>query len=95
MDFNQSVRLAVDSGKVELGLKKALKFSLIGGAKAIVVAKNCPGSDELKNYCKGSKIPVLEFNGTSVELGAVCGKPFSVSVLTVVEEGNSDILQAH
>ena len=32
--------------------------------------------------------------GTGMELGAVCGKPFIISVLTVIEEGNSDILKA-
>ncbi|HLC37940.1 MAG TPA: 50S ribosomal protein L30e [Candidatus Norongarragalinales archaeon] len=93
MDLSQSIRLAVDSGKVELGLQKTLKLSLVGGAKAIVVSKTCPGGKELQGYCKASKIPLLEFNGNGVELGAVCGKPFSVSALAVLEEGNSDILK--
>ena len=93
MDVSQSIRSAVDSGKVELGLHKTLKLSLSGGAKAIVIAKTCPGAGELKGYCRASKIRVLEFNGNGVELGAVCGKPFSVSALAVLEEGNSDILQ--
>ncbi len=94
MDVAQSIRLAVDSGKVELGTKKALKFSLVGGVKLIVVAKNCPENEELKVNCQSSKVPVLDFAGNGVELGAVCGKPFSVSALSVVSEGNSDILKA-
>jgi len=85
MDVAKSVRLAVDSGKVELGFKKALKTSLNGGAKVIVIAANCPGKSRLKEYCEKSKIPLLEFQGNGMELGAVCGKPFSISALSVVD----------
>ena len=92
MDFAQSVRLAVDSGKVELGLDKALKLSVIGGAKLVVIAKNCPKAVELRDYCVSSKIPFVDYKGNGVDLGAVCGKPFSVSALAVVEAGNSDVL---
>ncbi|MFH1056452.1 MAG: 50S ribosomal protein L30e [Candidatus Micrarchaeota archaeon] len=94
MDFAQSIRIAVDSGKVELGLKKALKHSLNGGAKMIVVAKNCPVAEEVNGYSKNSGVPVVVFEGNGVELGAVCGKPFSVTALSVIEEGNSDVLKA-
>ena len=93
MDVAQSIRLAVDSGRVEMGLKKAMQLSLTGGAKLIVVSKNCPGFKELQAYCKSSKTPVVDFEGNGVELGAVCGKPFSVSALSVLEAGNSDILK--
>ncbi|MBS3070230.1 50S ribosomal protein L30e [Candidatus Micrarchaeota archaeon] len=93
MDVSQSVRLAVDSGKVEVGLKKALHLSLIGGAKAIVIARNCPAAEEIKQYALASKIPIVDFDGNGVELGAACGKPFSISALSVVDVGNSDILK--
>lgn len=93
MDVGQSIRLAVDSGKVELGSKKAIKFSLVGGVKLVIASRNCPDAKNLKENCTHSKTPFVEFEGNGVELGAVCGKPFSVSVLSVVEEGNSDILK--
>ncbi|HIH20521.1 TPA: 50S ribosomal protein L30e [Candidatus Micrarchaeota archaeon] len=94
MNIGPSIRLAVDSGKVELGLDRALKSAINGGAKLIVIASNCPRAVELKQYCAASKTPAVEFEGSGVDLGAVCGKPFSISVLTVFEEGNSDILKA-
>ncbi|NUN11812.1 50S ribosomal protein L30e [Candidatus Micrarchaeota archaeon] len=92
MDLNKSIRLAVDSGKVVLGLDKAKKIALNGDAKLIIYSKNCPGAQDLKHYCDLSGVSLLEFQGTSVELGAVCGKPFSVSVLCVQEAGDSDVL---
>lgn len=96
MDLSKSIRLAFDSGKVELGADKAKKIVLRGEAKLVVIARNCPSETaaDLKHYCKLSSTPVIEFPGTSMELGTVCGKPFTVSVLSVLEEGNSGILQA-
>lgn len=94
MDVVQSIRLAVDSGKVEMGLKKAMQLSLTGGAKVIVVAKNCPTAKEIKQYAKASKTPIVDFVGNGVELGAACGKPFSISALSVIDAGNSDIAKA-
>jgi large subunit ribosomal protein L30e len=32
------------------------------------------------------------YEGTNMELGALCGKPFSVSALAVIEKGSSNIL---
>ncbi|MBI4360700.1 50S ribosomal protein L30e [Candidatus Micrarchaeota archaeon] len=94
MDIDRSIRLAVDSGKVTLGSQKSIKHALNGDAKLLVLAENCPETvaDDVKEYCKLSEIRVVRFPGTSVKLGTVCGKPFPVSVLSVIEEGDSDIL---
>jgi large subunit ribosomal protein L30e len=40
-----------------------------------------------------SNVPLIQFEGNSMELGSVCGKPFPVSVLSVFEEGSSNILE--
>ncbi|MBI5035860.1 50S ribosomal protein L30e [Candidatus Micrarchaeota archaeon] len=94
MDLQRSIRLAVDSGKVTLGSQRTIQHALHGDAKLVVIAKNCPEdvAKDLKHYCSLSEVRVLDFNGTSIELGTVCGKPFPVSALSVVNEGDSDIL---
>ncbi len=95
MDINKSIRIAVDSGKVVLGSKKAFKNVALGKGKLIIIAENCP--TEIKNdilhYCSLSSLPTFIFQGTSIELGAVCGKPFPVSALTIIAPGDSDILK--
>ena len=95
MDLNTSIRMAVDTGKIVLGSDRTKKLALLGGAKAIVVAGNCPASvkQDILHYSSLSATPIIQFTGTSVELGVVCGKPFSVSALSVIEAGNSDILK--
>ncbi|MFH0836420.1 MAG: 50S ribosomal protein L30e [Candidatus Micrarchaeota archaeon] len=97
MELDKSIRLALDSGKVVLGANKAIKSALnADGVKLVVIAANCREQEraDLEQYCKLSKVPVLEFKGTSMELGVVCGKPFPVSALSVFDEGDSELLQA-
>jgi large subunit ribosomal protein L30e len=85
-----AVRLAVERGKVDFGSRtaseKAKLFVLAGNARPDVRAR-------VAALAKASGIPVIEFEGTSMELGSICGKPFPVSVLSVYEEGTSSILE--
>lgn len=96
MDLNKSIRLAVDSGEVVLGTDKTKKLALTGKAKIIVLSSNAlrEQAQDVKHYCNLSKTPLVVFQGTSIELGTVCGKPFPISALSVLNEGNSDILKA-
>lgn len=93
--LTMAVRLAVESGKVEFGGKAGISSALAANAKLYVVANNAPGDirGRVDTYCKASGIPVILFEGSSMELGSVCGKPFPVSVLSVFEEGSSNIME--
>ena len=95
MDLNKSIRMAVDTGKVLLGVDKTMKAALNGGAKLIIVSANCPLTrrQDLKHFSQLSDVPVLDYVGSSVELGNTCGKPFPVSAMAVFEAGNSDLLE--
>ena len=96
IDLNKSIARAVKTGKVFFGAKNALMSAKSGKARLIIAAANSPEVflKELKYYCKLSKVPLVIYNGTSRDLGTVCGKPFTVSALTVREPGDSDILEA-
>lgn len=96
MDLGKSIRLAVDSGKVILGSGRSVKAILRGEPKMVVLSGNCPRevAGDVRRYCLLSKVPLVDFAGSSVDLGTVCGKPFPVSVLSVLEEGDSDVLNA-
>ena len=96
MDINRSIRIAVDTGKVSFGAESSKTSLLNKQAKLVIIAQNCP--EEIKNdvdhYATLSQIPILEYKGSSLDLGAVCGRPHFVAVLTVHEMGDSDILKA-
>ncbi len=94
-DLANNIRLAVDSGKVALGVNKVLDTIKENNAKLIIMAsKNRKDIlDDVQHLSKVSNIKTIMFDGNSMELGAVCGKPYSVSVLSVIEEGHSRILE--
>ncbi len=95
MDINIEIRRAVDTGKVSFGEKTAEKNILKGNGELIIISSNTKKllKERLEHYTKLSEIPFYEFQGTSIELGSVCGKPFPVSVMTVLNKGKSKILE--
>jgi large subunit ribosomal protein L30e len=91
MDFNASLRRAIKTGDVLLGQNKTEQCIQEGKAQMVVVAGNCPAN--FKESIKGNEnIFVYTFEGSSVQLGKACGKPFMVSALAVINPGESDIL---
>lgn len=88
MDINRALRTATKTGEVQFGVSQARKAIETKHGKLIVIAENCPAPD-LKEQ---KVIPVIEFPGNNRELGSACGKPFSVSVVTVIAPGESQIL---
>lgn len=94
-ELARELQTAIRTGKVVLGYKRTLRELVSDRAKLIVIAKNAPLqiTEELKHYASLAKIPVLVFEGSSRELGAVCRKPFMVSALAILDPGESAILQ--
>jgi large subunit ribosomal protein L30e len=90
MDLNKALRTATKTGKVLFGLAQAQRAIKDKKGKLIVIASNCP-DESLK---KQKILKVLEFPGTNRDLGAACGKPFSVSAVIILEPGDSQILAA-
>lgn len=90
IDLDKSLRSVMRTGKVMIGTKQAIKASKRGVAKLVIVASNCP--IDVKKQITESKVPMYEYPGLSVDLGPLCGKPFIVSALTVLEAGDSDIM---
>jgi len=94
-EISNDIRLAVDSGKAAFGINSTSASINTNKARMIIVAsKNREGRiSDVLHLAKISNIRVHVFEGTPVALGVVCGKPFSVSVLSILEPGNSKILE--
>ncbi len=88
IDVARALKAAVDTGEVRFGVRSVRQATKAGKARLIVVASNCPQD------LSGIGAKVLAFGGTNAELGAACGKPFSVSALAIVDPGDSNILSA-
>jgi len=95
IDVDKAIATTVKTGKVLFGANKAVESVKLGRAKLVVLASNCPRDivEDIMNYSQFSNVPVVIYKGTSIDLGAACGRPFMVSALTVREPGDSDILK--
>ncbi|MFB0501961.1 MAG: 50S ribosomal protein L30e [Candidatus Bathyarchaeia archaeon] len=95
IDINKAIATTIRTGKVLFGANNAVRNARIGKAKLIIVAANCPQKirGDIEYYCRLSDVPIVIYNGTSIDLGSVCRKPFMVSALTIREPGDSEILK--
>ncbi|MBD3389963.1 50S ribosomal protein L30e [Candidatus Micrarchaeota archaeon] len=90
-----AIRLAVESGKVGFGSRKGLRDLALGKTKLIVIAGNTPQDlqEDVNRYAELSEILRVDFPGSSLELGSICGKPFPVALLAVYDGGVSNIME--
>lgn len=95
MDVDRGIRVAVDTGSVTLGSDKSIQALKLGKGKLVIIADNCPRDirEDVEHYSKLSEIPVYTYEGTSVELGSVCGRPYTVATLIIKDPGDSTILE--
>ncbi len=95
IDVNKQIRMAVKTGKVELGTKQTLEAARLARAKLIVLASNCPEPyrTDIEYNARISQVPIFVYSGTSLDLGSVCEKPHLVSAIAVREQGDSEILK--
>lgn len=91
IDITRELRTLVTTGKVLLGADQAKRALKAGSARLVIVASNVSRANA-EAIARFEKAPVYNFPGTSLELGSACGKPFAVSVLTVLNPGDSQIM---
>mgnify|MGYP000017642442 CR=1 FL=1 len=95
IDVDKAIAAAVKTGKVAFGTNSAIQNAKTGKVKMIILASNCPTitREDIAYYCKLSNIPLVTYKGSSLDLAAVCGKPFAISALSIREPGESEILK--
>jgi large subunit ribosomal protein L30e len=88
-DLAGSLRQAIETGQVVLGLRQVNRALQSDQARLVIRASNCP--DEFLETPED--VRVQEFQGSNVDLGAACGKPFSISAVAILDPGKSKILK--
>lgn len=89
--LSKTLRTAIKTGKVIIGTKEAIHS--LKGSKLVVYSSSpsFPLVSELVKACKDLSMPLLEYEGSSIELGRLCGKPFPISVIVVKAAGEADL----
>ncbi len=94
MDIGREIRKAAESGRVLFGTKSAIQALKTGEAKLVIVASNVPKKtrEDIAYYSGLAGTRTHTYEGSGVELGTACGKPFIISVVTVISPGESNLL---
>eukprot|EP00904_Undaria_pinnatifida_P009202 jgi/Undpi1/5411/HiC_scaffold_2.g00692.m1 len=93
--MNARLQLVMKSGKASLGYKSTIKSMRCTRAKMVLISNNCPPlrKSEIEYYAMLAKCAVHHYTGSNTDLGTACGKYFRVSVLSITDAGDSDILR--
>jgi large subunit ribosomal protein L30e len=91
MDLAHALKVALETGKVKLGVHQALEAAEAKKAKLLIVTSSCPDA-KLRSDRTYGKIPIYHYDGTAVELGQACGRPFPISAMAILDAGSSAIL---
>jgi len=92
---DHELRLALSTGRVQLGSKMAVREMRRGRARMAILSSNCPAknAETIETYGRLSEIPVLTHAKDSVDLGVLCGRPYPVSAIVINDPGDSRILE--
>ena len=80
-----AIRKLIKEKSAIIGMDETLKNLKLGKINKVYLSSNCSKEmvDKIDHYSKLSKIQVTRLKYPNDELGMLCKKPFSISILSV------------
>jgi large subunit ribosomal protein L30e len=95
-DIDTNIRVAYKTGKIVYGKNQVMKYLRNDDFKMLIIANNCPNEllAQLNHYnsLMKNKIHIHTYKGSSWDLGLACAKPYMISIIGVINEGDSALL---
>ncbi|MFW9864592.1 MAG: 50S ribosomal protein L30e [Candidatus Thorarchaeota archaeon] len=95
-DIDTNIRVAYKTGKIIYGKKQVLRYLRSDVFKMLIIANNCPSEllAQLNHYnsLMKDKIHIHTYKGSSWDLGLACAKPYMISIIGVINQGDSALL---
>lgn len=87
-DLQAVLKDALAKDNVLIGSRQVMKAMKIRKPELVVLASNCMESvkKDIHHYANISGTRVENFSGTAKQLGVLCGKPYSIASLAVVQK---------
>ncbi len=81
------IRKLLDTKKLIFGTERVIKQLKLGSIARVFVTSNCPDDvkEDIARYAGISKAAVVQLEISNDELGVVCKKPFSISVVGLLK----------
>ncbi len=85
MKVEKQINEAMEKGAIVIGTDRTLKELKNGKISTVILASNTPEDikAELIHTASIANARVIEFEGDSKELGALCRKPFFIAVVGI------------
>ena len=89
--LEKTLKDAIKDNQCILGTKQVLNS--LSKSKLVILSKSIETENrrKIESNAKKAKIPTLDLNDTSVNLGKLCGVQFRVSTLSLPEISSSDV----
>ena len=89
--LEKALKDAIKEDKLTMGAKQVL--SSVKNSKLIVLSQSVEKEvfEKIETDAKKEKIPFVNFQGTSVALGRLCGLPFRISTLSFTSITDANI----
>ena len=83
----QELRKLLDEGKIVIGTKRTIKQLKLGKLEKVFLSLNCPAKtkEDVRSYSKLSKTTVSQLKYPNDELGVLCKRPHSISILGLIK----------
>ncbi|MFH1316446.1 MAG: ribosomal L7Ae/L30e/S12e/Gadd45 family protein [Candidatus Woesearchaeota archaeon] len=81
------IKKNLETGKLVIGTNNTLNNIKLGNIQKVFITKNCSDDvrKDLDNYNKVEKIEIIQLDIANDELGSICKKPFSISVIGLLK----------
>ena len=83
----EEIKKALADGNVMIGTERTLKGLKLGKVEKVFVTSNCSADvkEQIEHYAGLAKVKVVMLKQPNDELGALCKKPYAISVLSFVK----------
>lgn len=87
MDELNNIKKGLKEKKVIIGTDNTIKKLRKNKVSKVWLSSNVPKNmkDELSHYCSLNNVELIQLNIPNDELGVICKKQFSISVLSMVK----------
>ncbi len=83
----KEIKKLLKSKELVIGFERTVKNLRNGSVKKVFVASNCSekAREDVERYCSIGKVEFVELDYPNEEVGVVCKKPFSISVISILK----------
>ena len=84
---SMEIKKLIKSKKLIIGTDRTINNLKLGKVDKVIVSSNCPEKvvNDIKHYTGLSKAETIKVPYPNEELGVICKKPFSISVLSILK----------